>query len=179
MRFAGSQNILGWRGCIRIIQSNSWCRTQPSMKYLNLQQVLFPSRQVGLISVGLAQQQQICSTLDLRLGSRSFLPTRARSWIWKKEPCSKHQLPLATRRALFLARLCGQLWAGPPHPPCLHPSSRNVSKLSKRQNMHEWAAAVLWSQTNLSGGQGRNSGSPPFPSSLSLCMEMDLPLVIC
>lgn len=51
--------------------------------------------------------------------------------------------------------------------------------LNNRQEVHGRAAAVLWSQTNLSGCQGRNSGRPPFPSSLSLCMETDLPLVIC
>lgn len=103
-----------------------------------------------------------------------------RRWIWQKEAHSKqHLLPFATRKALCLARLCGQLWAGPPHPPCPHSSSKNVSTLSNTKKVHERAATALWSQTNLSVCQGRNSGRPPFPSSLSLCMETHLPLVIC
>lgn len=103
---------------------------------------------------------------------------------------SKHLL-FATRTAVVsakpspwssdvpLARVCGHLWLGPPHPPGLHSGSKNISALNKRQNMWERAATVLRSQTNLSGCQGRNLGSPPFSSSLSLCTEMDLPWAIC
>lgn len=78
-----------------------------------------------------------------------------------------------------LARLCGHLRPGPPHPPGLHSGSKNISALNKRQNMRERATTVLRSQMNLSDCQGRNLGSPPFSPSLSLCVEMDLPWVIC
>ena len=103
---------------------------------------------------------------------------------------SKHVL-FATRTAVAsakpspwssdvpLARLCGHLRPGPPLPPGLCSGSNNISILNKRQNMQEWAVAVLRSQTNLSSCQGRNLRSPPFSSSRSLCMEMDLPWVIC
>lgn len=76
------------------------------------------------------------------------------------------------------AEMCcspGHPCSRPPHPPGLS----SISSLNKRQTMQEWAAAVLRSQTNLSGCQDRNLGSPPFIPSLSLCMEMNLPSVIC
>lgn len=83
--------------------------------------------------------------------------------------------PSAWSSNMSLARRRGHQRLGPQHPPGLHSSSKNISASNKRQNRRERAAAVLRSQMNLSGCQGRNLGSPPFSSSLSLCMEMDLP----
>lgn len=180
MRFAGSQNILGWKGCIRIIQSNSWCRTQSSTKYLNFEACFIPQQISGFDFYWDGPATANLQHLGFKCGLYEGCLQEQEDGSGKKSHASSTSLlPFATSRALLLARLCGQLWAGPAHPPSLHSSSKNVSTLSNRENMHEWAAAVLWSQTNLSGCQGRNSGSPPFPSSLSLCMEMDLPLVIC
>lgn len=90
-----------------------------------------------------------------------------------------HEQEEGVGSSVSLARLRGHQWLGPLHPPGLHSSSKNISASNKRQNRRERAAAVLRSQMNLSGCQGRNLGSPPFSSSLSLCMEMDLPWVIC